>query len=315
MSDREQALESQPIRRSDVVTPENPPAEPEALLRHAPTGGLLNSALWLKAVRESWALLAALCLLMFGFAWIYVWLISKMELPAFLSFLTSALKDFENLSTVPFKDVATPTGRIALAFVHPLVQLGFVVWAIARGSDAVAGELERGTLEMLVAQPLGRWAIFISKFTIAVLGLLALTMALWAGIAVGIRVVVPNDPGVTAGLYLPAALNVFGLGIAVLGIATLFSAVDRYRWRTIGIVGSIYALSIVTDVIARMARGWEWMRYFSIFTPFEPQTLVAKPEQAWSILAQHNGVLLLLGATCFLAAGVIFARRDLPAPL
>ncbi len=179
----------------------------------------------------------------------------------------------------------------------------------------VAGELERGTLEMLVAQPLGRWVIFASKVTIAILGLLALTAALWAGIAVGIRVVVPNDLGVTAGLYLPAALNVLGLGIAVLGIATLFSAVDRYRWRTIGIVGSVYALSIVTDVIARMARGWEWMRYFSIFTPFEPQTLVARPEQAWSILAQHNGVLLLLGGVCFVAAGVTFARRDLPAPL
>jgi ABC-2 type transport system permease protein len=313
MGDREQTLEAMAIERGDVAASAKPPSAGRNN-RPAPSIGFLNGALWLKAARESWALLSALCVLMFAFAWIYVWLVSKIERPALLSFFTSALKDFEPLSAVPFSEVVTPAGVIALAFIHPLVQFSFVVWAAARGSDVVAGELERGTLEMLVAQPISRLAIFISKIAVAVLGLIGITAALWAGVSVGIQVVVPNDP-VWPGLFLPAALNVFGLGFAVLGIATLVSSVDRYRWRTIGIVGSVYAVSIVADVIARMARGWEWIRYSTILTPFEPQRLVAKPDEAWSILAQHNGVLLLLGTACLLAAGVIFARRDLPAPL
>jgi ABC-2 type transport system permease protein len=314
MGDREQMLKATAIEHGGSEATANRPAPQRADNRPAPSTGFFNGTLWRKAARESWALLSALCLLMFAFAWIYVWLVSKIERPALLSFFTSALKDFEPLSAVPFNDVVTPAGVIALAFIHPLVQFAFVVWAAARGSDVVAGELERGTLEMLVAQPVSRSAIFISKVAVAILGLIAISAALWAGISVGIRVVVPDDP-VWPGLFLPAALNVFGLGFTVLGIAALVSSVDRYRWRTIGIVGAVYAVSIVADVIARMARGWEWVRYLTIFTPFEPQRLVAKPGEAWSILAQHNGVLLLLGAVCLLAAGVIFARRDLPAPL
>jgi ABC-2 type transport system permease protein len=314
MGNREQTLEAPAVHRDDIAAAMNPPDAPRTYHLQAPRLGLFNAALWLKSFRESWVLLAALCLLMFGFAWIYVWVVSKIERPALLSFFTSALKDFEALSAVPFQDVVTPAGVIALAFIHPLVQFTFVVWAAGRGSDIVAGELERGTMEMLVAQPIGRSAIFISKVAVAIVGLVVLSAALWAGISVGLRVVVPDDP-VWPGLFLPAALNVLGLGFTVLGIAALVSSIDRYRWRTIGIVGSIYALSIITDVIARMAPGWEWMRYCSIFSVFEPQRLVAKPDEAWSILAQHNGVFLLLGASCLLAAGVIFARRDLPAPL
>jgi len=275
-----------------------------------------NRALWIKAFTEIWLLLVALSVLMFTFAWLFVWLTSMIELPALFDFLASGLpRSFERLSGVPFREVATPAGRIALAYVDPLVLLAVTVWAIARGSDAVSGELERGTMELMLAQPVRRISVYASKAVAAIVGLGIMTLALWLGTAVGIDRIMSERDSVRAGLYTSAAFNVFGLGFALLGLSTMVSSFDKYRWRTIGIMGAFYATSLVMKVIARMAPGWEWIGYASIFTAFEPQLLVAQREQAGAILLQYNGALMALGAVAFVIGGVVFCRRDLPAPL
>ena len=45
---------------------------------------------------------------------------------------------------------------LSIGYVHPLVQIIFCIWAVGRASGAVAGELDRGTMELLLAQPLSR---------------------------------------------------------------------------------------------------------------------------------------------------------------
>ena len=45
-------------------------------------------------------------------------------------------------------------------YVHPLVLFSAVIWAIMRGSDCVSGEIGRGTMEMLLAQPVRRTSLY-----------------------------------------------------------------------------------------------------------------------------------------------------------
>jgi ABC-2 type transport system permease protein len=274
-----------------------------------------NRTLWSKTARESSVLLLSLAVLLFAFGWVYVWLISKIELNVLFQFLIGGLKDLERLSGVPFQEVATPEGRVALAFVDPLVHLGVIVWAISRGSDTVAGELERGTLEMLLAQPVSRLSIYASKSVVAGVGLVVICAAFWCGLSIGIRLLVDEIDHVWPAMYVPPTINVFGLGFAMAGIATLVSSCDRYRWRTIGIMGGFYAVAIILKVIARMAPGWEAIGYASIFWPFEPQRLVTGQNDAWRLLWEYNVPLIAIGVVGYVAGGVIFCRRDLPAPL
>jgi ABC-2 type transport system permease protein len=285
--------------------------EPPAAHRHRS----FNWAIWTKAFGEAWVLLASLSALLFAFAWVYVWLISKIELPVLMEFLLGGLKDLERLSGVPFKDVATPEGRIALAFVDPLVHLGVTVWAIARGSDAVAGELERGTMEMLLAQPVSRISVYVSKAVVTIVGLVLICVALWCGMAVGVLLIVEETDRVWPALYIPPTFNVFGLGLAMAGITAFVSSWDRYRWRTIGIMGAFYAVAVVLKVIGRMAPGWEPLGWFSVFWPFEPQRMVAASEEAWRLVVVYNAPLVAVGLLGYVAGAIIFCRRDLPAPL
>jgi ABC-2 type transport system permease protein len=275
----------------------------------------VNRAIWTRAFTECWVLLAALCILLFAFAWVYVWLISKIELPVLAKFLMAGLKDLERLSGVPFNEVATPEGRIALAFVDPLVHLGVTVWAIARGSDAVAGELERGTMEMLLAQPVSRLFVYVSKAVVAVVGLALICVAFWCGMAVGIMVIVKETDQVWPTLYIPPTTNVFSLGLAMAGIAAFVSSFDRYRWRTIGIMGAFYAVAVVFKVIARMKPAWEPLGRLSVFWPFEPQRMVTGNDDAWRLAFEYNAPLIIVGLAGYVAGAIVFCRRDLPAPL
>ena len=111
-----------------------------------------NTAIWKKTWGDQRVLVLSLLALWTAFPWIYIWLSAQIPMPAFQDVLLRAIpKDWQRLSGVPFTEVATHAGRIALAFVDPVVVLAATVWGITRGSDAVSGQLERGTMEMVLA--------------------------------------------------------------------------------------------------------------------------------------------------------------------
>ena len=102
-----------------------------------------------KNIREARWLLAGCALLMFAFQWLRVWLVSQALLEQ-LKLIPNLLPKLEKLLPVPFHQVATRWGGSRPLTMEPLVILIVTVWAIARGLDAVSGEIGRGTMEMLV---------------------------------------------------------------------------------------------------------------------------------------------------------------------
>jgi ABC-2 type transport system permease protein len=168
---------------------------------------------------------------------------------------------------------------------------------------------------MLLAQPVSRISVYASKAIVSVIGLALICVALWCGMAVGILVIVEETDRVWPSLFIPPTTNVFGLGVAMAGIAAFVSSLDRYRWRTIGIMGAFYAVAVVLKVIARMAPGWERLGWLSVFWPFEPQQMVTTIVEAWRLVFEYNAPLVVIGLIGYVAGAIIFCRRDLPAPL
>ena len=215
---------------------------------------------------------------------------------------------------MPFAEVATYAGRVALAFVDPVVVLAATVWGITRGSDAVSGQVERGTMEMLLAQPVTRRAVFFTQAVATTAGAAVLCSvllaAVWTAVSFG-----PWAGKVEPERFVPAVLNVFGLMVCMAGITAAVSAADSYRWRTIGILCGFYVFSILAKLVGRMSGIFSWVGYLSVFNAYEPQRLVGGAADAWRLLAVYDGVLLGVGVLGFVIGGIIFSRRDLPAPL
>jgi ABC-2 type transport system permease protein len=284
-------------------------------------------ALSAKVIGDAKWLFVALFVLMFFFPWIFLWASGKISLPAFSSFLTSALpREWQQVWGVPFSQVATPEGRAALVFVHPLIVFSAAIWTVARGSDCVSGEIGRGTMEMLLAQPVRRTTVYATQALITVVGSALLAIAVWCGTALGLSAGQLYEH-VSATLYIPPVLDLFGLMICLGGMMALVSSFDSLRWRTIGLMVGWYVFSTVLAVVSQIAEGWKWLGTLSFLSAYKPQSMVARPDEAWTLLAHRNGaiaglglggqvvVLFALGIACYVAGAVVFSRREIPAPL
>src|SRR5262245_23616701 len=287
----------------------------------------MKRALFLKSLHDGWLLLLCLALLLLGFTWLQIWLGSMISLPAFTEFLTNALpKRLERMSPVPFSEMEASSGRIAIIYAHPLVLFGTLAWAIARGSDSVSGEIGRGTMEMLLAQPISRTSIYVAQAVVAVLGGAVLAAAVWCGTAIGLAIVELPEK-VAASRFIAPSINLFTRTVCLAGMTALVSSWGSQRWHTIGLMTGWYVLATICEIVGRAADGWQWLRYASFLTAYAPQAMVARAQDAWSILAYQDGslvglglgggslLLLVLGLLCYVAGAFIFNRRELPAPI
>lgn len=276
---------------------------------------MFDTAIWRKTWGDQRALVLALAALWSAFPWIYIWLSAQIPMSAFQDVLLRAIpQDWQRLSGVPLAEVGTHAGRVALMFVDPVVVLGATVFGITRGSDAVSGPLERGTLEMILAQPVSRVAVFVSQ-ALATVAAAALLAAILGGSAAAAVALGPWAGKVDPWRLAPAAANVFGLMVCMSGIGACVSAADSHRWRTIGVMGGFYVFSIVTKLVGRLSNPLGWCGWLSIFNVYEPQRLVGPAATSWRLLLAYDGVLLGVGLVGYAAGAWLFARRDLPAPL
>lgn len=272
-----------------------------------------NRALWSKAWFDARLLLFGCMGLMFVFHAIFVWLAGLIDLSALQVFLKYGIKlDMQAMMPVPLEAITSPGGMITLAYVHPLVMFTITVWALTRGSDVVSGELDRGTMELLAAQPVPRMALLTAPAAITALGCLLIPAACWLGTCLGVWLVeAPADPR----SFLPAAVNLAAFALFLSGLTMAFSAVQRFRWRTIAWVGGLYAVQLTIKIVSQMSPPLAWLKYLTFFTPFEPSAFMGLEGVDWVLAAQYSGLLAALGLTGFAAAGAVFVRRDLPAPV
>jgi ABC-2 type transport system permease protein len=321
----------------------------------------LNLAILKKCLVEVRLLFAAMAALLFSFCWVRVFIVSRLQTSQFAAIIEQVWDQFKDFSPVPLDQLLSYTGRIAIGYNEPVVVFGVSIFAIARGSDAVSGELNRGTMEMLLAQPVSRLQVLCTQAVVTISGIVLLAMLSWIGTTVGIHtttvkedvpppslkvlgVTIPLSFGEREKIYVPmrdrtepryfiaGAVNLCCLGIALAGFSTLMSAFDRYRWRTIGIVVAAYVISLILKILGQAIDEVSWMQTLSLFTAYEPQKFVSiaahEPGQAWSLtmLDTHghflelgplgyNLILLAVGFVSYLAATIVFQRRDLPAPL
>jgi ABC-2 type transport system permease protein len=323
----------------------------------------LTSAVLKKCLLEVRLLLAACLALLTAFCFVRVFIVASIEMGDFAAIVERLWDKWEKFAPVPLSHLLSYPGRIGLAYDEPIVVFGISLFAIARGSDVVSGELNRGTLEMLLAQPVSRLQVLYTQAAVTVCCLALLSLSTWAGTWLGIqcttvtestpppklkfaplgveiplsfaggeKVQTPMRDKVDPTVFFPGTLNLFCLGCAVAGVSTLVSACDRYRWRTIGIVTGLYVVSMICKIVGLAFASFAWLRSLSPFTAYEPQKFIAlaarSPDEAWTLARYasdgsfldlgplgYDSILLGVAAVSYLAAGFVFHRRDLPAPL
>ena len=89
----------------------------------------------------------------------------------------------------------SPGGFIAIGYGHPFMLLLLSAWAVRVSSAALAGEIGRGTMDLLAARPIERWHHVVAGALAILGGLTLLTAAAWTGTSIGLSV---RELGVSA---------------------------------------------------------------------------------------------------------------------
>jgi ABC-2 type transport system permease protein len=190
-------------------------------------------------------------------------------------------------------------GGYLFGFMLPMLLL---VFAVAAGAGAVAGEEDRGTLELLVANPISRSRVLAAKFAAlavmaVLLGLVVLAGVLAGGPLVGLEVGVAGLAAAVASQTLLAVL--FG------GLAMAVGAATGSRGLAIGVGAGAAMAAYLVHSLAPLAEALEPLRQLSPIwwaTGNDP--------------LQHGlgvGLLVLLAVllAVLTVGGRLFTRRDL----
>jgi ABC-2 type transport system permease protein len=110
---------------------------------------------------------------------------------------------------------------LSVGYVHPLMQTVFCIWAVGRAASAIAGELDRGTMELLLAQPLARFKLILAHFLVDLITIPILCLSLWGGTTLGHVLIGPVQLRPVEGIKPPESDSSFVLTLGPLQLARM----------------------------------------------------------------------------------------------
>lgn len=206
-------------------------------------------------------------------------------------------------SIFAIEEITTPAGYLnteLLSFMAPLVFLSF---AIGMATDTTAGEEERKTIDLLMANPVSRRRVILEKFGALVIGLVSIATMLVGAILLGSQIV---DLNIGTGYVVAAAANQSMLGAGFGAVALLIACMTGKRGIARGIAAGLAIAAFLLNSLAPLA---DWLEPYRELSPMYHAIATEPLRHGLDIVS----VLSLLGfSAVFLGASLFaFERRDL----
>lgn len=257
---------------------------------------------------------AAVPVLILSLALLAVEVILGIVLPTVQADLSAQLLQMPFLRTIlrallgsDVGDVLAMETVIAITWVHPVVLA--IVWtqAIVLCTRVPAGEVDRGTIDLLLGLPVSRWRVYLADTMVyALSGAVLLTMGV-VGHTLGM-LSVPAAQRPQAERLLSVMANLYCLYLAVTGLACAVSAFSDRRGRAIATIFGILLASFLLNFLAAFWQPAKAIAFLSLLDYYRPM-IVLRTGAAWPLADMT--VLLGFGVVTWTAGGLWFARRDI----
>ena len=197
-------------------------------------------------------------------------------------------------------------GYLAADYRHPIYLISVSAFVMAVAVGAVAREIERGTILMLLAAPIARWRYLGAKTGALVIAILVLMVAAFAGTWTGV-LVTGLGGDVDMSVFVRVQVNTFALALAIGGIALLVSVLDSDGGHALGIVTGIVVTMYFVDFLSVLWGPAEPLGPATVFHYYDPLRIA----QESGMPVRDTLVLLAVAAIGMAAAFVVFQRRDI----
>jgi len=197
-------------------------------------------------------------------------------------------------------DLADPANYMQ-SQVFGFVPLALAFFTIMVLAGAIAGAEERGTIDVLLGNPLPRWQLVVGSFAAAAISLLAIC-ALVGVLTWGTAVLV--DVELSLRQVADAVLNMWPICLLFGALALLCSALFHRRGLAIAIPAFLLFGMYLLDTIGRASDDLEDLRPFSVFYYYGS---AIEHGIDWA----HFGGITLVALALVLLAVLVFRRRDI----
>jgi beta-exotoxin I transport system permease protein len=199
-------------------------------------------------------------------------------------------------------DYSSPAGYLGIELFSLMVPLLLLVAAIGTGAGSIAGEEDRGTLELLLANPVSRTKVVLEKTAALVLEIVGLGAVLWVALWVGALLA---SMDISAGHLAAATLMAVLLAVAFGTIALLLGAATGKRTVAIGLTAAAAVAAYLVNGLAPLVHALEVPQKLSPFYHYA----VSDPLRS-GLSPTHVGILVAIAVVATALAPYFFSRRD-----
>jgi ABC-type transport system involved in multi-copper enzyme maturation permease subunit len=268
----------------------------------------VNCGVLSKIIRETWLPVLLFGLAIFAFEMLLTFLLPRFEetLGQIFSSLPFMRHLFQALVGTEFGDEFSSENLRAIVWVHPTILA--LLWAqeIVFCTRVPAGEIDRGTIDVLLSWPVSRRKLFVCE------AVAWLASGLWMVAMVGAghllaSWIAPTDAPPALRPILIVLVNLFCVYVAVGGVAWLVSAASDRRGRA---VAAVFGLVLAPFLLNFLVQFWQeaaWLEPLGLLHYYQPARIFAT--NAWPLFDMT--VLLVAGGFSWLLALETFARRSI----
>ena len=268
----------------------------------------MNRGLLLRALREMWATTAVIGLLLLVVEGLLAFVLPKFaaQLPQQWLELDFARGILQAMLGTEVRDRVGPEMFQSVAWVHPAPLALLWAHAIMLCTRVPAGEVDRGTIDVLLGLPVSRWEIFFSETAVWLGGAVCIFIAAHIGNLAG-SLSLPAEQRPELGRTLIVLANLFCLYGAVGGFAWLISSVSDRRGRAMTFV---FLVLLGLFLLTYLTQFWQPLDKIALLSPLHyhrPVYVLGTGAVPWRDML----VLGCFGLAAWITGGVIFARRGL----
>ena len=202
-------------------------------------------------------------------------------------------------------DYSTGAGYLGIELFSFMVPLLLLVAAIGAGARAIAGAEERGTLDLLLANPISRRRLVAETLAALAAELVILALVLWLALLVGVAAF---DLNVSAAHLAAATASATLLALAFGAVSLAAGAAAGRAAVAIGVSAAAAVAAYVVNGLADLVGFLEPLQKASPFYHY-----VAHDPLRNGLAPSHALFLLGVGAAASVLAVLLFERRDLAA--
>ncbi len=207
-------------------------------------------------------------------------------------------------------DVAGANGReiaAGIAWSHPFFLAIIFAHGIAVCTRVAAGEIDKGTMDVLLGLPVSRWEVFLSESVVWIAGGVGVIGMGLLGSRIGNRMA---PPGMTPDLWRMGMVagNLLLLYTCIGSFTLVCAAIGDRRMRAVAIVVVAVIASLVLNYLGLLWEPAKKLTFLSFLYYYRP---ILGPLVNGRWIPEHMAALGGASVVLWVAAGVWFARRDL----